>query len=278
MGPSNVAAAVIAALIAIGGVSTARAHDFWVQPDAYWVAPALSTPFILQVGHGVDRQRSRIPLTRVTRFEAVGPRGSTLDMLASMRLGGPTTDGTVVFKASGTYVLVLQTDARAHSLLPAIRFNDYLRTEGLTSALRLREQTHRMAADGSENYSRQAKAIIHVGASSAPQAQVTTPIGLPLEIVPDVDPYASPRSKILPVHVLYKGRPLPGALIKLTNLARDAAPVDSRLTDGQGRASFDVPESGQWLLNVIWTEIAPPSSDTDFETVFSSLSFGFPSG
>ncbi len=268
--------AVISALIAIGGAFDARAHDFWVQPDAYWVAPAISTPFILQVGHGVDRQRARIPLARVIRFEAIGPRGGTVDMLGSMRLGGPTSDGTIVFKASGTYVLVLQTDARAHSLLPAIRFNDYLRTEGLTSALRFREQTRHMTADGSENYSRTAKAIIQVGASSSPQAQVTTSMGLPLEIVPDIDPYASPRAKILPVHVLYKGRRLPGALIKLTNLDRDAAPIDSRLTDDQGRASFGVPESGRWLLNVIWTEAAPPSSDTDFETVFSSLSFGFP--
>jgi uncharacterized GH25 family protein len=135
---------------------------------------------------------------------------------------------------------------------------------------------HRTSADGSESYSRQAKAIIQVGASLASQAQLTRPIGLPLEIVPESDPYAIPRPKMLPVRVLYKGHPLARALIKLTDLHKDASPVEAHLTDSMGRAVFMAPQHGAWLLNVIWTEVAPLSSDAEFETSFSSLSFGFP--
>jgi hypothetical protein len=36
-----------------------------------------------------------------------------------------------------------------------------------------------------------------------------------------------------------------------------------------------MPRSGSWLLNVIWTKPLAASDETDFETVFSSLSFGF---
>jgi hypothetical protein len=46
------------------------------------------------------------------------------------------------------------------------------------------------------------------------------------------------------------------------------------LTDEHGRAVFGARERGVWLLNVIWTEVAPTSSDADFETTFSSLTFG----
>jgi uncharacterized GH25 family protein len=106
---------------------------------------------------------------------------------------------------------------------------------------------------------------------------VTAPVGLVLEIVPDVDPYAIPRPKSLPVHVLYEGRRLAGALVMLTNLEHDANPVEIHLTDRNGEAQFAAPQSGEWLLNVIWTKVAPRASDTDFETVFSSLSFGFSS-
>jgi len=67
-----------------------------------------------------------------------------------------------------------------------------------------------------------------------------------------------------------------GALIMLTNLEHDANPVEMHLTDRNGEAEFATPLSGEWLLNVIWTAVTPPSSDTDFETTFSSLSFGFP--
>ena len=69
--------------------------------------------------------------------------------------------------------------------------------------------------------------------------------------------------------------PLAGALVKLTDLEHDANPIEMHLTDEKGRATFSVRELGAWLLNVIWTEVAPASSDVDFQTTFSSLSFGF---
>jgi uncharacterized GH25 family protein len=226
------------AALATGVVGTppAVAHDFWVQPGDYWVAPRVGTSLTLLVGHGPYRQRSPIPVRRIMRFEAVGARGTRKDLRPSLQLRGPRDDGTVVFAEPGTYLLVLQTDARVHSLLPAVRFNDYLRVEGLTPALLFREHSHRTHADGSEVYSRQAKTIIQVGAEPDPAAPVTRPLGLPLEIVPDVEPYAKPCPKKLPVHVLYHGRPLSGALVKLTNLEHDANPIETHVTDEKGRA------------------------------------------
>src|SRR5579862_9307435 len=201
-------------LIALAAFATAvvstrpgETHDFWVQPDYYWVASGVGTSVTLLVGHGPDRQRSPIPARRIMRFDVVGASGIKKDLRASLQLGGPRDDGTVVFRKPGTYLLVLQTDARAYSLLPAIRFNDYLRVEGLTPALLFRERTHRTNADGSEAYSRQAKTIVRVGPEPGPSAPVTQPVGLVLEIVPDVDPYAEPCPKKLPVHVLFHARP-----------------------------------------------------------------------
>lgn len=133
-----------------------------------------------------------------------------------------------------------------------------------------------MGSDGSESYSRQAKAIVQVGTSPVMQSGVTRPVGLLLEIIPQVDPYAVPRPKSLPIQVLYKGHPLAGALVKLTDLHEDANPLEVHLTDAAGQATFTAPQRGAWLLNVIWTELAPQAEDTDFDTVFSSLSFGFP--
>ena len=277
MSESRLRAMVTAVAMTCIGIHPARSHDFWVQPASYWVRPGADTPLTLQVGHGPFRQRSRIPLGRILRFEAIGPGGTRSDLRPRLQLGGHTGDGAVDLASRGTYVLVLQTDARAYSLLPAIRFNDYLRYEGLTPALEYRERTHRTAMDGSEKYSRQAKALVQVGSPSGPQLQITKPVGLVLEIVPDVDPYGIPRPRTLPVHVLYQGRRLAGALVMLTNLEHDANPVEAHVTDRNGVAEFAAPQSGDWLLNVIWTKVAAPAADTDFETVFSSLSFGFSS-
>ena len=211
----------------------AAAHDFWVQPDDFR-CPSF---YRLMVGHGPDRQVSPIPARRIVRSE--------------------TIDG----------IAVLETDNKAQSHLPAPRFNDYLRAEGLMPALELRQRTQRMQTDGSEIYSRHAKAILQ----SAKPAQ----IGMILEIVPEADPYSLPDGAALPVRLYFRGLPLPGAQIKLTDLGRDDVPFATGLTDPQGRARFTMPRRGAWLLSTVWTEALAPERETDFETFFSSLSFGF---
>jgi uncharacterized GH25 family protein len=262
-------------LLAAGVCAPALAHDFWLQPEQYLLRPGEQTAFTLEVGHGPFRQRSPIASGRITRFAALTPSGTMIDLREALRIGGTSNDGDFQFRAPGTYVVVLETDDRAESHLPAIRFNDYLRVEGLTPALEQRERTNRMNADGSENYSRRTKALVHVGAPDAPgDVALTRPVGLPLEILLQRSPYETPRASSLPIQVLYYGQPLAGALVKLTNLEHDEAPVELHRTDNHGQAQFAMPGDGRWLLNVIWTRPSPSTRETDFETVFSSLSFG----
>lgn len=271
-------ATLLLGLLVSARASLVSAHDFWLQPKEYWIDSDALTSLTLQVGHGPFRQRSPIPARRVTRFQALTPEGATVDLRKQLRPGQAADDGDFRLTRPGTYLLVLQTDNRAQTHLPSIRFNDYLKVEGLTPALEQRARLHLMDADGSERYSRCAKAIVQVGPSSAgPQSHIGKPVGLPLEIVPEASPYDIPRSATLPIRVFYAGRPLPGALVKLTNLKDDASPLEVHLTDHEGRASFTMPSSGSWLVNVIWTKPLPRSEETNFETVFSSLSFGFPS-
>lgn len=258
------------AVLALSVSAPVLAHDFWLQPERFRIAPDALTPFTLQVGHGSSRQRSPIPLRRIARFAAVGADGASVDLRKSL------ADGTLAFKQAGTWLLVLETDNHAHSHLPAQRFNAHLHAEGLTPALAERARRNRAEAEGSESYSRIAKAIVQVGprALGADRA-VTAPIGLPLEIVPEADPYAQPQPERLSVSVLYLGKPLAGATVKFTNLDQDAEPFETRISDNAGGADFTMPTSGRWLMNVVWTRTLPRSSDTDFDTVFSSLSFGF---
>ena len=261
------------------GSGGCTAHDFWIQPTRFWVQPDIVTAMTLQVGHGPYRQRSPIAATRITRFDAIGPTGSLLDLRPRLHPGNGPEDGNFQLQAPGTYLLVLETDNKAQSHLPALRFNDYLQVEGLTPALKQRIKTKRMETDGSECYSRRAKVLVQAGGpdpASIPQQAITQPVGLPLEIVPEQNPYSEPRPADLTVRVLYEGRPLARALVKLTELEHDSAPFETQLTDAAGRAVFHMPSEGTWLLNVIWTKPLPRTRETDFETIFSSLSFGFP--
>ena len=185
------------------------------------------------------------------------------------------SDATVILARPGTWLLALETDNRAESHLPAIRFNDYIKVEGLTPASSLRASKGRTDADGSENYARHAKTLVQVGPlDPGGQEMVTRPAGMALEIVPERSPFGLPQNARLPVRIYYRGRPLGGALVKLTDLAHDAAPIEMHRSDVNGRAVFAIPGRGSWLINVIWTRPRGRGELTDFETDFSSLSFG----
>ncbi|MDQ0008873.1 hypothetical protein J2T07_001032 [Luteibacter jiangsuensis] len=260
----------------IVATGTVHAHDFWVQPQAFQVQPVQATPLTLQVGHGPYRQRSPIALQRIVRFQVTGPSDRSVDLHGALHLGDVAGDGDVALPRAGTYLLALETDNRAQSHLPSLRFNDYLTVEGLTPAWERRRREGRMDVDETEIYSRHAKAIMQSGPfDTAAQASVTAPLGLTLEIVPDINPYALPRPRTLPVRVFYQGHALPGATVKFTDLDHDDAPVEVHVTDAAGRASFAMPTAGRWLLNTIWIRALPTDAEADYETDFSSLSFGF---
>jgi hypothetical protein len=131
-------------LIGFGIVRQGHAHEFWVQPSEFQMASGAAISVSLQVGDGPTRQPSPIPLHRITRFDAAGPSGESIDLRASL---AATVKHDIRFDAPGIYVLTLATDNRAHS--------------------------HR------ERYSRAAKSIVQVGSvNGQSQATVTKPLGL----------------------------------------------------------------------------------------------------
>lgn len=262
-----------AALLCTAAV--ASAHDFWVQPLMFTAAPGAAVPFTIQVGHGTFRQRWGAAIERIVRFDDIGPTGR-VDRRAVLQPPGGPQDGTLMFATPGTHVIVLETNLAA-SELPSIRFNDYAKVEGLTLALAQRDRLKLTDSPGRELYSRRAKALVQVGPVNAAQPQVTRPVGLTLEIVPQRNPYALAPGELLPVEILYQGKPLAGALVKLNNLDFDARPIETHMTDASGRTAFNPPRRGKWQLNVIWTRPLSGNVKADFETVFSSLTFGFPS-
>ncbi len=263
-----------AAMIAAGLIAMPlSAHDFWLQPQRFWTAPGTAVPMTFLVGHGAARQRSSIGQDRFNVFRAVGPQG-VIDYKSSLTIG-KTNDAAPGFAQPGTYIVAFST-SNVPSDLPALRFNDYAATEGLTLALRQRTATNSTTKNGRELYSRRGKALIQVGPSgTGPAGYITTPVGLGLEIVPLLNPYALGKSQTLPVRILYQGRPLAGATVKLNNLAADAEPVEKHLTNANGEATFTARRSGDWQLNVVWSQPMANNRLADFLTTFSSLSFGF---
>lgn len=259
-------------LAALCTATSAGAHDFWLQPQSFNPGVSQADPITIEVGHGPFRSRWSGALDRVVLFRNF-VAGAKMDLKPVLH-PTPDQDAVLSFPASGTQMLVFEsTDALSN--LPSIRYNDYAKIEGLKAALDYRAKTGQMQANGRESYSRRCKALINVGAGGKPNPAITNPVGFSLEIVPAISPYALKTGQLLPVQVLYHGHPLAGALVKLTNLEFDVRPVSTHLTDAGGHAAFEIPRTGDWLLNVIWSQPIKGNPNADFETTFSSLTFGY---
>jgi uncharacterized GH25 family protein len=250
------------------------AHDFWLQPAQFVLAARAVSPITIYVGHGAARERWGVGADRVVLFRTIGPDG-VLDRRSRLTLNAPQVDAVVPLARRGSYLLAFQS-REATSDLPSLRFDEYVAEEGLTPIADHRRRTGAQRRNGREFYSRRAKALVQVGPlDAADVARVTRPVGLTLEIVPERHPLSLKAGEKLAVRIVFNGQPLPGALVKLTNLGADAKPVAMVRSDRAGRAVFAVPRKGAWQFNAVWSEILTGQSAADYRTTFSSLTFGY---
>lgn len=264
----------MAAALLLPCATAAFGHDFWIQPPSFRVPLDRPIPFSLLVGHGQFRERWQGDASLIVTLADLAPNGR-IDLRSRFRAFGRSVDVFAPGRSPGLHILTMQTRP-VPSNLPFGRFNEFIREEGLTPIINARSRAGTASTPGREFYSRRAKALVQVGgAGGRGDPRATRPVGLSLEIVPERDPYALGKDRLLPVHVLYEGRRLPGALVKLRNLHDDEKPVATALTDRNGRAAFRIPATGQWLINVVWSKPLKGDVRADFDTVFSSLTFGF---
>ncbi|MDO7886544.1 DUF4198 domain-containing protein [Hymenobacter cheonanensis] len=267
------------------------AHEFWLQPASFRVAVGAPVPLALLVGENFGGQPWARPTRRVRRFVCFGP-GATADS-TDLRpaLLTDSLAPTLRCATPGTHLLAL-TSQLASIELPAQAFTAYLREEGLGEALRQRQEAGEAATKpGREAYRRCAKSLVLATLGPhLPPAMADTAfgrvLGLPLELVPEQNPYRLRPGAALTVRVLRQGQPVPGALVQVWQASPPAAKPTAALpvthftthTNAQGRLLLRVPGPGPYLLATVRIENAPAAlaARADWLSTWASLTFGGP--
>lgn len=263
---------LIAALLCLTA-APALAHDFWIDIPHYRQGDGAAFPVQFLIGDPAAVEQWDTQWHKVVSLQSIAPDRAITDQLARVVTSNGDQPGgaQLALSGEGTHIVAFVSNP-SESDLPADEFNAYALHEGLTPALDKRKAEGKSNARGREFYARRAKALVQVG--NATSDQVTRPIGLTLEIVPEKNPYALSADEALPVRVFYRGKPLAGASVVLEPLHRPAGHGTPVLTDAQGRARFTFQKKGEWRLALVWTQpINHPKAD--FDTLFSSLTFGY---
>lgn len=260
--------ALLALLLAAPALS---AHDLWIEPGAFAPAPGQRVAVRLRLGQGFRGDPVPRDPKLLERFAALGAQGGEMAIP-----GVPNTEpaGFVSFPSPGLRTLVY--DSRREPVeLDAAKFEEYLREEGLEKVISLRKERGQSAAPGREVFSRCAKALVAVGGKEAGGRGFDRVAGLPLELVPEKNPYALAGGGEIPVRLLYQGKPLADVLVVALQKGRAGEAVSAR-TDGKGRVALRFDRPGAWLVKAVHMIPAPKEAGADWESFWASLTFEIP--
>ncbi len=259
---------VSAGVAAFFAAAPLLAHDFWIEPTTFRPAVGATVGIALRVGEGF--RGDPVPRTpaRILQFILVSPSGKTpID-------GVPGHDPAGVARVSEPGLqLVGYRSSSSKVELEAEQFEAYLKEEGLERIVALRARRGESGKPSREVYSRCAKSLL--AADGAGKSGYDRVLGFTLELVPEKNPYAFRTGGSFPVRLLYRGRPLGGALVVAVNREAPEKRLSAR-TDRKGRVSLPLAPRGAWLVKAVHMVPAPADSGADWESLWASLTFELP--
>jgi hypothetical protein len=259
---------LLAAAFALVASAAAQSHEFWMLPGRF--ESAVGQAALLQLSVGQEFVGDHVPFSPelvagLWRFSADGraPLSATRAMPAL----------AVRLPSAGSHVVALDTHP-SFIELPADKFTDYLRLEGLQSVIDWRAQHGAADLPGRERYRRNVKALLRAGPASDGTFAVRT--GQRLEIVPRSDPWQAHAPAALAFEVTFDGTPLPHALLKLWHHGSSGLVKLEAVTGADGRAAFVLPQAGAWMASVVQMIAATDTPGIDWDSYWGNLTFEIP--
>ncbi|HVQ39992.1 MAG TPA: DUF4198 domain-containing protein [Pyrinomonadaceae bacterium] len=254
-------------LILAAAVST---RAVYLELDSYFLRPHSLATVSLRNQYFI-RSDGFVTRDRIRDVSLFGPNlpGSVSDSVA-WRDEGKTTMLEVKTSGPGTYLVGIATKPRDTDL-SAAEFNDYLHNDGLPDTLADRRRKHELHKDVRERYSKNERAVFQVGDQLSDDYK--RPLGYPVEIIPQENPYSLKVGDTITVICTLNGRPLVNQFVQGGWESRDGHQHLVRGRTGpDGKVSFKLAGAGKWYLQMIhMTRLADP--ELDYESKWANLTF-----
>ena len=249
-----------ALLLTVLGAANLAAHYTYIVPQQFRVASGDTVVIGFHSGDGFPDSTSI--LKRLQEPVIHTPQGRL--PIGAFKEDGKRLAAAMNVAHTGHIIVTAVNGAAIEDMRPAA-FEEYLAEEGLGHIVAARKERGEADKPGKERYTMYAKTIL---LSGAPGDGYKTAVGLPLEIVPEKDPYRLQAGEALPIRVLLRGAPAPNLEIRATSVA--GKPVVVGTTDAQGRVTVPV-SKGQWRVHTIHMERG--AGDVDWESLWTTLTF-----
>jgi uncharacterized GH25 family protein len=246
------------------------AHDMWIEPTTFSPVPGQIVGVRLRIGQ--DLLGDPLPLDPALVNQFVVEDGTGQKPV--VRRAGADPAGLLRAALPGLLVIGYRSNPSAIEL-PAEKFNEYLKEEGLDAVVAQRARRNETGATARELFARCAKSLVWSGSAAAAQSDRSigfTRLGFTLELIPERNPYALGPGQELPVRLTYENRPLAGALVAAINQLNPSEKLAAR-SDNEGRVRFRLRPGGMWMIKAVHMVPAPAGTNADWTSFWASLTF-----
>lgn len=245
------------------------AHDMYVMPNSFRPARGTTLTAGFHVGDSFPQSEVGGRLDRLQNPKLIWQGGSA--PFTKLRVDGKRDVGEVVVGGSGELIAAVNTLPSLITLQPE-KFTAYLKDEGLPEIITWRAEHGESAKPGKERYSKYAKSILLSGDSNGFASHA---VGYVIEIIPEADPYKLKPGDLLPVRVLFRGKPAADLQIESAWAAGNTGSKTTVVgrTNIDGQIKVPLPDSGLWRIHTIKMERCAEPSVADWESFWGSLTF-----
>lgn len=261
--------------VALLSVRLVFAHDLWLVPARFVVAPGSKVAVALSTGDTFPVSEGAVKAERVERAVLVTADGST--PLTAFRVDGKTTlaDVTAPRRDGGALVEVVLKPVATKQ--PRAGFDEFVKHEGLDDVAAQLAREPRRRDEEHRTYAKYAKTLLRVGDGRGAAALYAHPLGHRLEIIPEADPYALKAGDLLPVRLLFDGKPLAGARL-VVGSTESATATQSKMagvrTDAEGRVRLRLDtRGGAHYVHALHMIPASGRTDVEWESFWATLTF-----
>ena len=264
--------------VAVGAVAflalPVSAHEMFLRAEKP-IQAANSDEVIRLINGTFDKSENSISRDRMAKVRIAANGAVTSPPATSWY--DDTTSSYLKYRtaAPGTYVIGVSTKPKMITMSPD-DFIAYLKHDGVLDTLADFEKNNKLK-QVRERYSKHVRAVVQVGEPRT--KDYATPLGFPLEIILDQNPYDLKFWKEISFRVLYKGKPVANQLVRASYdgfHGHDASGghinAHSMRTDKDGRASFLLSNKALWYISLIYMQKVT-EADADYESNWATVTF-----
>lgn len=262
---------ILVASVALLFVIALSAHEFWLEPQKFICKRGEPIQIKFMVGENFEGETWNGNRAAVNSLK-IYSEDFTDDLTDA--ISDSTTGDSVrlQFFDEGEIMLTYQSNNKFIQL-ESSKFNEYLKEEGLDSVIELRKSNNETDSSGKESYQRSVKTLILVGDNKNGESNMTT--DLPVDIVPQNDPYSLKNKQELHLKIYFNQNPLANALVKLWHRDHNSTEKTEFTTNPNGEISVPITTKGKWMISTVVMQRQPADSFSQWQSYWGSLTWGY---